>query len=170
MAKLSLGKEARKAAAKSGFALPNGKYPIRTKGELKAAVKLRHHSTEPYAKVVAHIRRRANELGVKVSLDAELVEEFARGRKEQMRRRSSSKSIGGRDPSLRWPHLYDILRAKGHDKEGAARISNAHLRKRKKGRLHGLPWQKADSKRALKKLISSSVVASAYDKATRPKV
>lgn len=101
------------------------------------------------------------------SIVASVYEEFARTRKEQMRRRSSGKSIGGRDPSLRWPHLYDILRAKGHDKEAAARISNAHLRKRKKGRLQGLPWQKADNKRALKKLVSSSsLVASAYTRAT----
>lgn len=96
------------------------------------------------------------------------VAEFARTKREQSKRRASSKSIGGRDPSLRWPHLYDILRAKGHDKSTAAAISNAHLRKRKKGRLEGLPWKKADNKKELRKLLASAVVASCYSKVCAP--
>lgn len=40
----------------------------------------------------------------------------------------SSKSIGGRSPSLRWPHLYDILVRKGYSAEKAARISNAKVK------------------------------------------
>jgi hypothetical protein len=49
------------------MALPNGKYPIRSRRELRAAIKLRHHSTEPYAKVRSHIMKRAAALGIKVS-------------------------------------------------------------------------------------------------------
>lgn len=174
MAKLSLGKAAREAAGKSGAALPNGKYPIRNKRELQAAIKLRHHSTEPYPKVKAHILARANALGIKVKpaqLASAATEEFYGGRtsREQMRRRASSKSIKGRDPSLRWPHLYDILRAKGYDKEKAARISNSRLRYRKKGRLEGLPWKQADNKKKLKALLSSSaVVAACHSASCRP--
>lgn len=105
------------------------------------------------------------------------VEEFVRSHKAQMARRRSAKSIGARDPSLRWPHLYDILRSKGYDKEKAARISNSRLRFRKKGRLHGLPWQQADNPSALKKVreeqeskrkksrAASALVASVYAKA-----
>ena len=112
-------------------------------------------------------------LGVNVSLSADLVETFERSKREQARRRVSSKSIGGRDPSLRWPHLYDILRAKGHDKSSAAAISNAHLKHRKKGKLQGLPWKKADNKKALKALISSAMIVdvlqSAIEKVDDPK-
>lgn len=67
MARANLGKAAREAAAKAGFALPNGKYPIRSRRELRAAIKLRHHSTEPYVKVRGHILKRAAALGIKVS-------------------------------------------------------------------------------------------------------
>jgi hypothetical protein len=71
-----------------------------------------------------------------VKVPHSVFEEFARrSPKEQKRRRSSSKSLGGRDPSLRWPHLYDLLVAKGYSKEKAARISNAKRFTRKKGRL-----------------------------------
>lgn len=66
MARSNLSKAARAVAAKGGTALPNGKYPIRTRRELKAAIKLRHHSTEPYAKVRGHIMKRAAALGVKL--------------------------------------------------------------------------------------------------------
>lgn len=66
VARPELSKEARKAAAKAGTALPNGKYPIRTKRELRAAIKLRHHSREPYPTVKAHILRRAAALGVRL--------------------------------------------------------------------------------------------------------
>lgn len=171
MAKPGLDKASRQAAGKSGAALPNGKYPIRNKRELRAAIKLRHHSTETYGVVRAHILRRAAALGIKITAaqvaSAAPYEEFARTKREQARRRASSKSIAGRDPSLRWPHLYDILRAKGYDKSKSAAISNSRLRYRKKGRLEGLPWKKADNKKELRKLISSSaLVASCYAKAT----
>lgn len=106
------------------------------------------------------------------------VEEFVRSHKAQMARRRSAKSIGARDPSLRWPHLYDILRSKGYDKEKAARISNSRLRFRKKGRLHGLPWQQADNPGALKKVrqeqerkksrTASALVAACYEKSCAP--
>lgn len=173
MAKPGLDKASRQVAAKAGAALPNGKYPIRNKKELRAAIKLRHHSTESYGVVRAHILRRAAALGIKITAaqvaSASPYEEFARSAREQARRRASSKSIKGRDPSLRWPHLYDILRAKGYDKEKSARISNSRLRYRKKGRLEGLPWKKADNKKELRKLISSSaLVASCHSRACAP--
>lgn len=99
----------------------------------------------------------------------ESVTASGRSSREQLRRRSSSKSIRGRDPSLRWPHLYDILRAKGYDKEKAARISNSRLRYRKKGRLEGLPWKKADNKRELRKLLkASALTAACYEASCRP--
>jgi hypothetical protein len=106
------------------------------------------------------------------------VEELARNAKAQAARRKSPRSIAGRDPSLRWPHLYDLLRAKGYDKEKAARISNSRLRYRKKGRLQGLPWKQADSKRALSRVrkeyeskrsrTASALVAACYEAACRP--
>lgn len=67
MARSELSKAARAVAAKGGMALPNGKYPIRTRRELKAAIKLRHHSTEQYAKVRSHILKRAAALGIKLT-------------------------------------------------------------------------------------------------------
>lgn len=104
------------------------------------------------------------------------MEEFApRQSKRQAARRRSPRSIRGRDPSLRWPHLYDILRAKGYSKEKAARISNSRLRYRKKGRLEGLPWQQADNPKMLAKLrnrrrsrTASALVAACHSKACAP--
>lgn len=102
-----------------------------------------------------------------------LIEELARSAKEQAGRRRSPQSIGQRDPSLRWPHLYDILRAKGYDKEKAARISNSRLRYRKKGKLEGLPWRQADNPKKLAGLLkksrtASAIVAACYDASCRP--
>lgn len=42
----------------------------------------------------------------------------------------------GRSKSLKWPALYDRLRAKGYGKSKAAAISNSRLRFRVKGRLN----------------------------------
>lgn len=101
-----------------------------------------------------------------------------RSSQEQAVRRKSPHSIGKRDPSLKWPHLYDLLRAKGYDKEKSARISNSRVRLRKKGRLEGLPYRQADSKRALKGVLrtyqakhgrtASAVVAACYSAACAP--
>lgn len=153
--------EARKAYAKTGIALPDGSYPIPDKAHLNYAIVLRRASNRSYATVVAHIRKRAAALGIKVdaarlasgSVQMSPLEEFVRTQSaRQAKRRRSPLSIRGRDPSLRWPHLYDILRAKGHSKEAAAKISNSHLRYRRKGRLEGLPWQKANDAGELAKL------------------
>lgn len=65
------------------------------------------------------------------------------------------KSIGGRSPSLKWPHLYDLLRAKGYDKEKSARISNSRIGMRKSGRLKGLPWSQADNPKALARTLKA---------------
>jgi hypothetical protein len=101
-----------------------------------------------------------------------------RSKEEQASRRSSPYSIGKRDPSLKWPHLYDLLRAKGYDKEKSARISNSRVHLRKKGKLKGLPYRQADSRRALKGVLktyqskhgrtASAVVAACYSAACAP--
>jgi hypothetical protein len=64
-------KAARAVAAKSGQALPNGSYPIRNKRELMAAVRRRRQGNAPYPQIVAHIRRRAKEMGVKLNMTAD---------------------------------------------------------------------------------------------------
>jgi len=146
--KLSLGTAARQSAAKAGLALPNGKYPIRNKHELKSAIKLRHNSTEPYGKVRAHIQARASALGVKLTpamLASGRYEEFAQG---------PGKAFG-RSNSLKWPWLYDKLRAKGYDKSKAAAISNSRLHLRKKGRLNVLQAKQAHDPAVLKRLAAA---------------
>lgn len=64
-------KAARAVAAKAGTALPDGSYPIRNRRELMAAVRRRHQGNAPYEQIVAHIRRRAKELGVKLNMTAD---------------------------------------------------------------------------------------------------
>jgi len=61
----------------------------------------------------------------------------------------------GRSNSLKWPWLYDKLRAKGYDKSKAAAISNSRLRYRKKGRLSVLPAKAAHSPKVLSRLAES---------------
>lgn len=61
---------ARAVAAKAGQALPNGSYPIRNKRELMAAVRRRHQGKAPYGQIVAHIQKRAKDLGVKLHMTA----------------------------------------------------------------------------------------------------
>lgn len=63
-----------------------------------------------------------------------------------------AKGAYGRSASLKWPHLYDILRAKGYDKSKAAAISNSRLRFRKKGRKNVLTAQQAHNPAVLKRL------------------
>lgn len=66
-------------------------------------------------------------------------------------------SIGGRSPSLRWPHLYDILRAKGYSKSKSARISNSRVGMRKTGQIKGLPYKQADNPKALARVLKKSM-------------
>lgn len=66
-------------------------------------------------------------------------------------------SIGGRSPSLRWPHLYDILRAKGYSKEKSARISNSRVGMRKTGQIKGLPFKQAENPKALARVLKKSM-------------
>lgn len=61
----------------------------------------------------------------------------------------------GRSNSLKWPWLYDKLRAKGYDKSKAAAISNSRLRYRKKGRLSVLPAKSAHSATVLNRLAKA---------------
>ena len=58
----------------------------------------------------------------------------------------------GRSTSLKWPWLYDKLRAKGYDKSKAAAISNSRLRYRKKGRLNVLNAKQANDPKVLRRL------------------
>ena len=62
----------RKDLAKKGEAMPNGKYPIRNRQDLKDAIKLSGASDMPKEKVQAWIKKRAKELG----LESELPEEW----------------------------------------------------------------------------------------------
>mgnify|MGYP001260761338 CR=1 FL=1 len=124
----NLSKKGREAAAKAGMAMPNGKYPIRTRGELKAAIHLRHHSTEPYPAVRGWISSSAARLGVKITPSMLASAEFA----------AKAKGAYGRSASLKWPWLYDKLVAKGYDHSKAAAISNSRVGVRKKGRLNVL--------------------------------
>ena len=66
MAKIKLTKVSRKAYAKSGIALPDGKFPIPDKKHLRAAIAYRNSSSDSKAKINAHIRARANALHAKV--------------------------------------------------------------------------------------------------------
>jgi hypothetical protein len=61
----------------------------------------------------------------------------------------------GRSNSLKWPHLYDILRSKGYDKSKAAAISNSRLHFRKKGRKNVLTAQQAHNPAVLRRLAKS---------------
>jgi hypothetical protein len=84
---------------------------------------------------------------VKLTLPASLVasgnyEEFAQGPGKRH----------GRSNSLKWPWLYDKLRAKGYDKSKAAAISNSRIHLRKKGRLSVLPAKAAHNTKVLKRL------------------
>lgn len=65
------------------------------------------------------------------------------------------KGAYGRSASLKWPHLYDILRSKGYDKSKAAAISNSRLRYRKKGRKNVLMAQQAHNPAVLKRLAAA---------------
>jgi 8-oxo-dGTP pyrophosphatase MutT (NUDIX family) len=62
----------RKDLAKKGEAMPNGKYPIRNRQDLKDAIKLSGASDMPKEKVQAWIKKRAKELG----LESELPEDW----------------------------------------------------------------------------------------------
>jgi hypothetical protein len=87
---------------------------------------------------------------MKVTLPASLVasghyEEFAQGPGKRH----------GRSNSLKWPWLYDKLRAKGYDKSKAAAISNSRIHLRKKGRISVLPAKMAHSPAVLKKIAAA---------------
>lgn len=148
MAKVTLNKAYRQAAAKAGIALPNGKFPIPDKAHLKAAIKLRHNTTEPYGRVKSHIQARAAKLHVKVTpamLASGKYEEFAQGPGKRH----------GRSNSLKWPWLYDKLVAKGYDHSKAAAISNSRIGTRKKGRISVLKASQAHNPAVLKRLAAA---------------
>lgn len=142
---LKLTKAYREKAAKSGIALPNGKFPIPDKKHLRAAIAYRHKTSVPYAQVKAHILARAKALHVKVpaTLSAE-IEEFA-----------VRKGVYQRSTSLKWPWLYDKLRAKGYDKSKAAAISNSRIGMRKTGRLNVLRANEAHNPAVLKRVAAA---------------
>lgn len=64
----------------------------------------------------------------------------------------------GRSTSLKWPWLYDKLRAKGYDKSKAAAISNSRLRYRKTGRLNVLKATQAHNPKVLAKIRKADKV------------
>jgi hypothetical protein len=75
----------------------------------------------------------------------------------QAARRKSPESVGkGRDPSLRWPWLFDVLKAKGYDDAKAAAIANSRVGLRKKGRLNVLTWKQAEKPSAVRKAMKPS--------------
>ena len=53
----------RKKLAKEGQALPDGSFPIKNAGDLRNAIKLAGHASDP-SKAKAHIRKRAAALGL----------------------------------------------------------------------------------------------------------
>ena len=65
------------------------------------------------------------------------------------------KGAYGRSSSLKWPHLYDILRSKGYDKSKAAAISNSRVGMRKKGRKNVLTAKQAHNPQVLKRLAAA---------------
>lgn len=139
MATLKLTKTSRAALAKSGVALPNGKFPIPDKAHLRAAIAYRHKTSAPYAQVKAHILARAKALGVKTPVLASA----GPGKRQ------------GRSNSLKWPWLYDKLVAKGYDHSKAAAISNSRIGGRKNGRISVLRVKEAHSSVVLKKLAAA---------------
>ena len=86
--------------------------------------------------------------------------------------------IGGRSNSLKWPHLYDLLSAKGYDKSKSAAIANSRVGVRGKGTLRGLSPKKADSPKALASVLkkynkkhgitASALIAACHSKACAP--
>lgn len=58
----------------------------------------------------------------------------------------------GRSNSLKWPHLYDILVAKGYDHSTAAAISNSRVGVRKGGRKNVLTANEAHNPAVLRRL------------------
>jgi hypothetical protein len=56
----------RRQAAKDGAALPDGSYPIRNQKDLDNAVGLVGNGKAPNATVIAHIRKRAKQLNLKL--------------------------------------------------------------------------------------------------------
>jgi len=155
MATLKLTKASRSAYAKAGVALPDGKFPIPDKAHLRAAIAYRHSTSEPYGKVAAHIEKRAKELGQKVHLAADrniIVITLPAG---ALTAAGAPKGKFGRSASLKWPHLYDILRSKGYDKSASAAISNSRVAYRKKGRLNVLDATEAHDPAVLKRLAAA---------------
>lgn len=145
MATLKLTKSSRAVYAKSGIALPDGKFPIPDKAHLRAAIAYKHKTSEPYPRVKAHILKRAKDLGVTVHLSADVAEAFAQGPGKRQ----------GRSNSLKWPWLYDKLVAKGYDHSKAAAISNSRIGMRKKGRISVLTAEQAHNPKVLAKLRES---------------
>jgi hypothetical protein len=86
--------------------------------------------------------------------------------------------IGGRSNSLKWPHLYDLLRAKGYDKSKSAAISNSRVAVRGKGKLRGLPRKHADNPKKLAMVLkkynkkhgitASALIAACHSAACAP--
>lgn len=70
----------------------------------------------------------------------------------------------GRSNSLKWPWLYDKLRAKGYDKSKAAAISNSRLQFRKKGRISVLNAKTAHKASTLRKIAAADKAGKHFTK------
>lgn len=156
MAKFSLSAEARRIAAEKGEALPDGSYPIRNRRELLAAVQRRKAGNVSEKRVIEHIRKRAKALGVEVDLPpvgSEEPAEVAMSSVIVVSFESGAITAAGkkynRSKSLKWPWLFDQLKAKGYPPEKAAAIANANLKFRKKGRLNVLTRKQAENPNVL---------------------
>lgn len=64
IAKADLSTAARRKAATAGAAMPDGSYPIRSKGELRKAIKAVGRGNADHDKIRAHIVKRAKALGL----------------------------------------------------------------------------------------------------------
>lgn len=71
----------------------------------------------------------------------------------------------GRSNSLKWPWLYDKLRAKGYDKSKAAAISNSRIHMRKRGRISVLDAKTAHKASTLRKIATADRTGKHFTKA-----
>lgn len=75
---MKLDKASREIAAEKGFALPNGKFPIRNKRELGSAARLIHKTNMDKATVKRHIIAQAHRLGLPVPASLQSSAAFTR--------------------------------------------------------------------------------------------
>jgi len=149
---MAITAQERRDAAEKGEALPDGSFPIRNRKELLAAVQRRKAGNISEKRVIEHIRKRAKDLGVEVDLPpagSEEPAEVGMGTMIVISFDPETVTAAGRkfdrSKSLKWPWLFDTLKAKGYPPSKAAAIANANLKFRKKGRLNVLTRKQAEN-------------------------